>query len=191
MDQRIPLEVFVSHIYPISKATSDYIRDNSHPLVVAKGKHILRAGEICKNLYFIHKGVMRGYIVDNKKQITTWMSIENELVTSIYGFDLQLPSRENIQALEECTLTVASFEHLQYLYEHHPDMNIVGRKVLEKYYRDAEERAYICRLTNAMERYQHFLQMDQGLINRLPLKYIASYLGMTNETLSRIRSKVR
>ena len=70
-------------------------------------------------------------------------------------------------------------------------MNIVGRKLLEQYYSEAEERAYISRIPNAGKRYRHFLDTKASLANRIPLKYIASYLGMTIETLSRIRSARR
>jgi CRP-like cAMP-binding protein len=111
------------------------------------------------------------------------------MVSSIRGLSLQEPSLENIQAIEHCDLIVATYESLQYLYDHYIEVNIVGRKLLEQYYRDAEERAFISRIPNAAKRYRHFLETKSNLSNRIPLKYIASYLGMTIETLSRIRSR--
>jgi hypothetical protein len=68
-------------------------------------------------------------------------------------------------------------------------MNVVGRKLLEEYYAASEERVYICRIPDARSRYQHFMETRQELVNRIPLKYIASYLGITLETLSRLRAK--
>lgn len=184
-----PLSSFVKLVYPVSDSVITYINQNSFPQRVERGAYLLRSGETCKHIYFILKGVIRAYIKEGTKEVTTWITAEREMVTSIRGFDLQEPSLENIQAIEECDLVAAHYDSLQYLYNNHPEMNIVGRKLLEQYYRDAEERAYICRIPNAGKRYRHFLETQGHLANRIPLKYIASYLGMTIETLSRIRSK--
>lgn len=183
-----PLATFVRHIYPVSDEAIRYINQQSYPQRVARGSYLLKAGEICRHLYFIRKGVIRGYVKDGTKEVTTWMTAENEMVTSIRGLNLLEPSLENIQAIEECDLVVAEYDSLQYLYENFVEMNIVGRKLLEQYYKDAEERAFICRIPNASKRYRYFVETKGDLANRIPLKYIASYLGMTIETMSRIRS---
>lgn len=183
-----PLTTFVRSIYPISEGAAWYINQHSYPQKIAKGTFLLKAGEICNHLYFVRKGVVRGYIKDGSKEVTTWITAENEMVTSIRGLNLKEPSLEYIQTIEECELIVAEYDSLQHLYTHYLEMNIVGRKLLEQYYKDAEERAFICRIPNATKRYQHFLDTKGNLANRIPLKYIASYLGMTIETMSRIRS---
>ena len=184
-----PLASFVNQVYPLSEEVTQYINENTYPLQVQRGEYLLKAGELCSHIYFIRKGVIRGFIKEGAKEVTTWITAENEMVSSIRGFTLQEPSIENMQAIEHCDLIVASYETLQYLYENYIEMNVVGRKLLEQYYRDAEERAYISRIPNAAKRYRHFLETKTELSNRIPLKYIASYLGMTIETLSRIRSK--
>ncbi len=184
-----PLASFVRQIYPIREEAVRYINQHSYSKRVSKGTFLLKAGEVCQHLYFIRSGVIRGYIKDGPKEVTTWITAENEMVTSIRGLNLMEPSLEYIQAIEDCDLVVADFAALQYLYENFIEMNVVGRKLLEQYYKDAEERAFICRIPNATKRYRHFLDTKGGLANRIPLKYIASYLGMTIETMSRIRSK--
>jgi CRP-like cAMP-binding protein len=184
-----PLASFVKLVYPVSDDVINYINQHSFSQRVDRGEYLLKSGETCKHVYLILKGVVRAYIKEGTKEVTTWITAEREMVTSIRGFDLQQPSLENIQAIEDCELVGAHYDALQYLYTNHPEMNIVGRKLLEQYYRDAEERAYICRIPNAGKRYRHFLNTQGHLANRIPLKYIASYLGMTIETLSRIRSK--
>jgi len=78
---------------------------------------------------------------------------------------------------------------MQEMYETFPEMNRVGRMLLEEYYAASEERVYIARLPNAQARYQHFINSRPELLNRIPLKYVASYLGITLETLSRLRAK--
>jgi CRP-like cAMP-binding protein len=184
-----PLAEFVNYVHPISEEATRYINQNSYPQQVDRGSYLLKAGEICNHLYFIRKGAIRGYIKDGTKEVTTWITAENEMVSSIRGLSLKEASLENIQAIEHCDLIVATYDSLHYMYEQFIEVNIVGRKLLERYYRDAEERAFISRIPNAAKRYRHFLETKSNLSNRIPLKYIASYLGMTIETLSRIRSK--
>ena len=184
-----PLAAFVNYVHPVSDEATKFINEHSSPCQVQRGEYLLKAGEVCKHIYFIRKGVIRGYIKDGSKEVTTWITAENEMVSSIRGLSNQEPSLENIQAIEHCDLVVATYDSLQYLYDNFIEMNIVGRKILEQYYRDAEERAFISRIPNATKRYKHFLDTKTTLSNRIPLKYIASYLGMTIETLSRIRSR--
>ena len=185
-----PFTLFVKNIYPVSTGVQEFMNQRTYTKQLTKGELLVTAGDMCPNLYLIRKGVLRSYVKEGIKEITTWISGEQELVTCITCFGLQQPARENIQALEDCELTVMSLEDLQYLYDNFPEANIVGRKVLEKYYRDAEERAFIARLMEATSKYKHFIATKSDLLNRVPLKFIASYLGMTLETLSRIRSKL-
>ena len=184
-----PLTLFVRHIYPVNEQVMNYINGHSFPRQTGRGEYLLKAGEICQHLYFIRKGAIRGYVKEGSKEITTWITAENEMVTSIRGLKSQQPSLENIQTIEPCDLVMVRYDDLQFLYEHYIEMNIVGRKLLEQYYSDAEERAFISRIPNAAKRYRYFLETKSNLANRIALKYIASYLGMTIETLSRIRSK--
>ena len=185
-----PFTLFVKNIYPVSTEAQEFMNQKSYPGHLNKGELLVSAGSICSHIYLIRKGILRSFVKEGLKEITTWISSEQELATCITSFGLQQPARENIQALEDCELSTLSLEDLQYLYDHFPEANIVGRKILEKYYRDAEERAFIARLMEATSKYKHFIATKSDLLNRVPLKFIASYLGMTLETLSRIRSKL-
>ncbi len=185
-----PFTLFVKNIYPVSTDAQEFINQKSYPGHLNKGELLVSAGSICSHIYLIRKGILRSFIKEGSKEITTWISSEQELATCITSFGLPQPARENIQALEDCELTALSLEDLQYLYDHFPEANVIGRKILEKYYRDAEERAFIARLMEATSKYKHFIATKSDLLNRVPLKFIASYLGMTLETLSRIRSKL-
>lgn len=186
-----PIVSFAKIIYPsISPEAQAYANQKSFPHRIRKNELLVTAGNVCSHLYLVRKGIMRGFVREGVKDITTWITAERELVSSITSFDLQIPATENVQAIEDCELTGLHYDDLQYLYSNFPEVNIVGRKILEKYYRDAEERAYIARLTEATSKYKHFIATKSHLLNRVPLKFIASYLGMTLETLSRIRSKL-
>ncbi|HEX7845818.1 MAG TPA: Crp/Fnr family transcriptional regulator [Chitinophagaceae bacterium] len=180
----------LNHFHPLSREMEDYLIKVITPCSFRKGKLILKAGTMCNYIYFIMKGAVRGFIREGHKDVTTWITVEGEMVTSIYGLDLHEPATENMQAVENCEMLALSFNDLNNLYKLFPDFNILTRKLLQQYYRDAEGRAFIARLTNAENKYKHFLLKSHHLANRIPLKYIASYLGMTLETLSRVRKKL-
>lgn len=184
-----PLVETLNYLYPLSQPVIEFLASHVSKKNAVKGDLLLKAGNICEEIYFIKKGIIRGYINDNGRDITTWISCERELVTSIYSLDLNVPALENIQALEDCELLCMSTAALQELYIVHPEFNIVGRKLLQRYYRDAEARAFITRIAKAEDKYEHFLDIYNHLANRVLLKYIASFLGVTLETLSRVRSK--
>ncbi len=188
--QESPFAIFANSVYPISAEARAYINEKTFKTHIGKGELLVQANEICTSLYLMEKGITRGFVREGRKEITTWISCERELVTSITGFDKQIPAKENIQAIEDCELTGLLHKDLHYLYDHFPEMNIVGRRILEQYYRNAEERAFIARLTEATSKYKYFIATNSNLLNRVPLKFIASYLGMTLETLSRIRGKL-
>ena len=169
--------------------TLQYIAQNSFRQKVSRGKYLLQPGEFCSHYYYIHKGVLRAFIKEGNKEITTWINPENEITTSIRSMARSEPSLEYIQALENSDLYAMSFESLQKMYTLFPEMNIVVRMLLEEYYAASEERSYISRLPGAEKRYSHFNASRPDLVNRIPLKYVASYLGMSEETLSRLRGK--
>ena len=184
------LILFIRSVYPVSQAAEEYLNAVCRPMQVRKGELLCSAGEACPSLYLVLKGILRGFVNSQKREITTWITGEDQLVTCINSFLQQSPSLENMQALSDCDLIALDHDDLEYMYANFPEMNIVARKILQQYYADAEERAYISRLTEATDKYLHFVQTNGDMARRVPLKYIASYLGMTMETLSRIRGKL-
>jgi CRP-like cAMP-binding protein len=193
-DQPLPglAELFstLEYFHPLSPEIKDYLSRKIMPCKVLKRKLLLREGEICQHVYFIRKGAIRGFFREGGKDITTWITIENEIVSSISTWEQPQPVTENIQALEDAELYMMTLSELKEMFHRFPEFNIVVRKLLQQYYADAESRAYIARLTKAENKYRYFLKKHASLANRIPLKYIASYLGMTLETLSRIRKKI-
>ena len=180
----------LSFFHPLSPEIKEYIGRHSVSRSVSKRALLLKEGETCHHIYFIRKGIVRGFIREGSKDITTWITAENELVSSISTWDIPGPVAENIQVLEDAELYVMPLQALRDLFIRYPEFNIVVRKLLQQYYADAENRAFIARLTKAENKYRYFLKAHPALVNRVPLKYIASYLGMTLETLSRIRKKM-
>lgn len=185
-----PMVALFHSIYPISQGAIEYIDNSSFPVSINKGKFLLKEGQVPDRLFLLTKGVVRGFIKDDNKEITTWITGENELVGSIRGLGLPPQvSEENIQVIENAHLVGLEYSSIEYLYKHFPESNIVARIMLEQIYRAAEERAYISRIPSAEKKYKRFIETSPNLVNRISLKYIASYLSMTQETLSRIRTR--
>ncbi|HUQ64693.1 MAG TPA: Crp/Fnr family transcriptional regulator [Flavitalea sp.] len=184
-----PLVEFINKIYPLGGEMKEFIRSHTTFKKVNKGRFLLKPGEYCKDYYYIHKGILRSFIKYGEKEITIWINPEGEITTSIRSIAGCRISDEYIQVIENCELVVIPYDAMQELYERFPEMNKVGRMLLEEYYAASEERVYIARLPSAHIRYQHFIHSRPELANRIPLKYVASYLGITLETLSRLRAK--
>lgn len=188
-DGHSPLVIFLNTFGPLSKQVVNEIDKNTYPLSIAKRKFLLKPGCIPANLYFIVKGVFHGYIKEGGKQITTWIMEENEIIGSIRTMGTTNLCKEYLQALEDSQLVVLPIAFTEYIFEKFPETNFIGRRIWEYSYCSAEERAYICRIPSAEKKYNYFIKTNPGLVNRISLKYIASYLSMTQETLSRVRNR--
>jgi len=154
-----------------------------------KGSFLIMEGKICDHIYFLEKGCLRGYYNLDGKEITYWFAFENNFVTSFFSFITRKPCVECIQLVEDCTLWAISYDDLQKLYDTHPDIERLGRLMNERYYVMLEERFVSNHFKEARERYENLITNAPHIVQRIPLGYIASYLGITQETLSRIRSK--
>ncbi|MCZ4223021.1 Crp/Fnr family transcriptional regulator [Pedobacter rhodius] len=185
-----PLIALFKRFHPLNEEIEKRINQHTFPVSFKKNKFIISPVDRNKFLFLIVKGVVRGYIKDGKTEITTWICKEGEIIGTIRNLWLEGDSDEYLQALEDVELISIPHVLSEYLYENFPEANIVGRKMMELYYRSAEERAYLCRISSAEKRYKRFLQSFPDLINRVSLKYIASFLAIRLETLSRIRTKI-
>ena len=155
-----------------------------------KNEYLLNEGKICRHLYFVQQGALRGYYTLDGKEITHWFGFEKDFVTSFHSFITQEPAVENIQLLEGSVLWVISKETLSELFNRYHEIERLVRIAYEKYYIRLEERFVNAHFKTATERYENLLQQTPHLLERVPLGYIASYLGISQETLSRIRGKL-
>jgi CRP-like cAMP-binding protein len=176
-------------IIPISKELESAINSIAKRFSVQKNSTLVKNGERCRNLYFIEKGLIRGFYYEEGKEITHWFGKENEFATSFYSFITNEPSPETIESLEDCELIQITYSGLQDLYKKFPETERIGRIITETYYIDLEERFLNIQFKSAKERYQNLLSKNPSLIQRASLGQIAAYLGITQETLSRVRSE--
>ena len=154
-----------------------------------KGSFLATEGQICQHVYFLEQGCLRGYYHLDGKEVTSWFAFEDSFVTSLFSFTTRKPGIENIQLIEDCVLWVIAYDDLQALYQQHIDMERLGRMIYERYYVMLEERFVANHFKEARERYASLLERSPHILMRVPLGYVASYLGITQETLSRVRGK--
>ncbi|MGA0557227.1 Crp/Fnr family transcriptional regulator [Larkinella sp. VNQ87] len=180
------IEVLIG-LCPINKDIVEVIKDSLTLRRLPKGSQLITIGDVADKLYFIAKGLVRSYYFIDGKEVTSWLAAEDDFAVSSYSFFKQEPSFESVELLEDAELLFISYSDLQHLYQTHPSLNFIGRVLMEKYLLSAEERIRSLRMLNAEERYYIFCQQYPELCDRTPLKHIASYLGLSRYTLSRLR----
>ncbi|MGN8059274.1 Crp/Fnr family transcriptional regulator [Pedobacter sp. 22163] len=182
---------YFSSLCPITSGFIQEIEKNVDTLLIKKNKYILSPIDNNDYVFFVVSGLVRGFIKDGNKEITTWISLGSEFIGAIQHPDENIqPSIEYLQALENSELVAIPHLLIDKLYASYQETNVIGRKILALQYHAASERAIIARIPSAERRYEKFLELNSFDISRVPLRCIASYLGMRLETLSRIRSKL-
>ncbi|MBS1634751.1 MAG: Crp/Fnr family transcriptional regulator [Bacteroidetes bacterium] len=181
---------YISSLIALSPELESEIKRISKEITVPKNHILTKTGERSHNLFFVESGTLRGYYFQEEKEITNWFAQEGEFATCFYAFIGGHPSFESIQAIEQTVLTVISFEALKTLYRNFPETERIGRVITEAYYMKLEERLLNIRFKTAKERYHNLIESRPALMQSASLGQIAAYLGITQETLSRIRAEL-
>lgn len=147
-------------------------------------------GRVSKELYFIVKGLVRLYYTKDGEDITGFLFREGLFASSYDSFLRQAPSQQTLETLEDCDLLVLPYNRLQQLYEDLPKMNVIVRKVAEQRFINAQQVLSSFILDSPEERYRKFAAQRGDLLLRVPHHMIASYLGITPVSLSRIRKRM-
>ena len=160
-----------------------------HTKTLKRKENYLREGETCKNMGFIVKGYVRLYYLVDGKEITKDFSFENSFCGSYASFSMNEPSRFNVVAMEDLELLTFERNSLFEICDRHPAIQKFLRLSLQDLFIRKEMRESAFLLDPAEKRYNDLLAGHPQIIQRVPLKYLASYLGMSAETISRIRKK--
>jgi len=160
------------------------------PMKFAKGQTILAEGEVCRYIYWIVKGLVRQYYFKNGKELTEYMATENTICMSIESLFREEPSMQTIQALEPTVIFALPMYDLEHVAIKSVNIQMLYRKILEESLIISQHRADMLRFESAQDRYRRLVKENPQLILRAPLVFIASYLQMTPETLSRVRNSV-
>ncbi len=158
-------------------------------LEIPKNFKLVSHGQVATELYFINKGLIRLYYTKGEEEITGFLFQENLFASSYDSFLRKVPSIQTLESLEPCELLVISYDRMQELYETLPKINILTRKVAEQRFINSQMILSSFLLDSPEERYKKFEVQHRDLLQRVPQKIIASYLGITPVSLSRIRKR--
>jgi len=178
------------YIQSLDQATLAVLQSISSQKAYKKGDLLLRQDEICRKSYVLISGIARKYYLNDGKEITTELYFENDLAVSFDSYILQQPSREFIEALTDITVSVTFYEAFQEAKAEYPSLLALDLMLAEYYGMWVENRLFEFHTMSASERYLDILTKHPHIVQAVPLTIIASYLGISLETLSRIRARV-
>ncbi|QES93682.1 Crp/Fnr family transcriptional regulator [Empedobacter brevis] len=184
------IKQILNQISFLSFSSMQQMIDKIELIELVKGTAILSTDKVEKKIYFIKKGMVRAYTVDDGKEITFWFGKEGDLIVSMRSYVENKTGYETIELMEDCELYEIKMSDLHELYSTNLEIANWGRKLAEIELIKTEERFISRQLGTAIDRYKKLLNEDPGLINRVQLSYIASYLGISQVTLSRIRAEI-
>jgi CRP-like cAMP-binding protein len=184
-----PLFDFFNSFHRISEGSVEAISAICSLVSIPKNKDLQSIGHTCRTIYFVKRGIGRIYYYKDGLDITESFAFENSLIARVESLFTGKPSRKGIQVLEDSVFIGISAQALFDLYDQYPDIERLFRKIFESAYVDTVNRIDSLQFHTAEERYQALTEESSEFLKRIPLKYIASYLGITQVSLSRIRAK--
>ncbi|ASK29361.1 cyclic nucleotide-binding protein [Chryseobacterium sp. T16E-39] len=156
-----------------------------------KNTLLVKPGQVCEHIYFVEKGAARIFYYKDEKDVTDGFRGDETLLLSIISFIRQKPDKRGIELLDECVLWKLSYKDLEELSHNHPDIQYLYRMIMSSVLIMTQNRIDRMLFQTAEERYDDFVKSHPRANELLTLGMIASFLGITQETLSRIRAKSR
>jgi CRP-like cAMP-binding protein len=185
----IELEKHIIHTFGFSKAEFHSIKDFFQPREIKNGDYFLKEGQYVKQMGFVEKGILREFLYVNDKEVTKWFSTNGHFAVDLSGFLFDQKSKLNYQAITDTQILTLSKENYTRISSKVSRWDKLEKMFLAKCFAVLENRVVSHLAFSAEERYNHFFAFNPQLFNQVPLNQIASMLGMTPETLSRIRKK--
>jgi CRP-like cAMP-binding protein len=185
------IDQILDQIYELPKASKETLQEHIVEVSLPQGHILLRADKIETNAYFIKKGIVRAYVYQGNNEATFWFGKEGDTIVSMKSYVEHQKGYEYIELLEACELYELKVDSLQKLFA--IDIHIAnwGRRFAERELIKTEEMLISRQFRTATERYTALLKNSPDLLQRVQLRHIASYLGITQVSLSRIRGEIR
>ena len=158
------------------------------PMKFRKGETILAEGETCRNIYYLDRGLIRQFYLKNGKEVTEHLGVDHSIFMCIESLFLEQPTILQVEALEASRVYALPKQELERVALHCVNIQMMFRKILEESLIISQVHADLLRFESAQNRYKRMCKISPQVILRAPLVYVASYLQMTPETLSRVRS---
>jgi len=190
MSEKDQITRFILSIMSMPRQQADAIAALFKSRFFEKNALLLKQGRLCNEYYFLEKGYVRAFTFDLEgNDITTAFYSSDSIVCELYSFFKREPSKETIQALSDCKGWYITFDELQYIFHAMPEFREFGRTILINAIASLKQRMFSGLHETAEERYNSLLQSSPDIFQYAALKNIASYLGITDTSLSRIRKE--
>jgi CRP/FNR family transcriptional regulator, anaerobic regulatory protein len=189
-DEYSLLRTFISNFINVTEEEWKLHRDALTRKFLKKGEYLLRQGQVCEHVSFISHGSFRVYSVIKDVEVSNYFFFENSYATDYASFLTRKPSDTSIVAMEDSEILQLNFPNMQMLYEKVPSWQKYGRLMAEHVFLMAEERAKALQQNSPESLYLKIMQEHPQIIERVPQQYIASYIGIQPESLSRIRKRL-
>ncbi|MBK7935595.1 MAG: Crp/Fnr family transcriptional regulator [Lewinellaceae bacterium] len=189
--QDLLMDHFLTHIRGLSRLSEDSLQAFAalwKPYSLPKGHFLVREGEISRHFYYLSRGAARIFYYKNDREVTEYLTLDDSFFLSILSFFRQQPSRLIIQLLEPSELLAIHHDDLMHLCDRYHDVERLFRLMLTESLIISQYRVDSLQFETAEQRYKNLITNHPDILQRVPLTYIASYLGVTLETLSRIRA---
>ena len=160
------------------------------PMKFARGEKVVESGDVSDAIYYVERGMVREFYFKNNKSVTEYLAADGTIVMRIESLFREEPSKLVIEALEPTLVYALPKKRLEEVALHNVNIQILYRKILEESLIISQRRADLLRFESAKDRYLKLCKLNPKVIMKAPLVYVASYLQMTPETLSRVRSAV-
>lgn len=184
------LKKYVMQITPMDDESFDIAIEYLKIELIERGDFLVKEGQICNKIAFIYEGLFRIYYLKEGIEINTCFCKENSITSSFNSFIHHIPSNESIQAIEDSHIITLSSDHLNNLCKENSKWQNVRLLLTEKECLRLSDRANSLSFETALEKYRNLLKYQPEIIRRVSMQHIASYLGISRETLSRIRSRI-
>lgn len=175
-------------LLPLTSECKEELKNVAKILSVSKGTLLVKEGQFADKAYFIGEGSLRAYYLKDGKDITDWFAFDNDFICAINSYFLNTPSEHFIEVLETSLLLEISRKQAELLAEKYPTFDKLSKIVLTKTILQQQQRIASIQFETAQQKYENLLRISPNITQKVPLMHIASYLGITLETLSRIRN---
>lgn len=176
------------HFSILTNECKSDLKKTSKILTLDKETKIVNEGQFADKSYFIAEGSARAFYIKGDRDITDWFAFENNFISSINSFFLNIPSPHFIEVLEPSTLLEISRENIIRLSDKYKEFDRLGKLIVTKTMLQLQQRIVSIQFETAQQKYENILKIRPDITQRVSLTHIASYLGITLETLSRIRN---
>lgn len=188
---QIALQKFMAQFGELTAEEQQQIADNLIVEAYPKGKLLVKAGDVCRYCYFVLEGCLRQYKLADDAEITIQFYTEREAAVDFNSYVNQVKSESYLVCMEDTIVIEGNLEQETDMYERFPKLQQITRAMMEQDFGKMQEQFSRFIASNAEERYVYLLNNRPDLLQRVPLQYLASYIGVTPESLSRIRKRIQ